>query len=114
MGEDELRKALMDADSDQYTEETLRDTTPQQMRNTLRARASVEATESKKVDRDLRKMEQDEKAVKKMLLLGAGEAGKSTIFKQARIIFKNGFTSEERESFKTPVHANCIECMKTL
>jgi len=55
----------------------------------------------------------DQKVIK-MLLLGAGESGKSTIFKQMKIINKNGYTDAERKAFKSIVWSNTIVSMKTL
>ena len=49
-----------------------------------------------------------------MLLLGAGEAGKSTIFKQMKIINKDGYSEAERKAFTEIVHSNTICGMKTL
>lgn len=56
---------------------------------------------------------EDNKIIK-MLLLGAGESGKSTIFKQMKIINKNGYTEAERIAFKSIVWSNTVVSMKTL
>ncbi|KAI9303506.1 G-alpha protein [Cunninghamella echinulata] len=48
----------------------------------------------------------------KMLLLGAGESGKSTILKQMKLIHDGGFTSEERESFKEVIFSNTMQSMR--
>lgn len=50
----------------------------------------------------------------KLLLLGAGESGKSTIFKQMKIIYGVGFTPEDRENFTPVVYNNTIVAMKAL
>jgi len=51
----------------------------------------------------------------KLLLLGPGESGKSTIFKQMKLIQINGgFTSEELQSYKYIVYGNCVSQMKVL
>ena len=42
----------------------------------------------------------------KLLLLGAGESGKSTIFKQMKLIYGAEYTAQERESFATTIYAN--------
>ena len=48
-----------------------------------------------------------------MLLLGAGESGKSTIFKQMKVINKNGYTEKERKDFIGIIHMNvCTEMKK--
>jgi len=50
----------------------------------------------------------------KMLLLGAGESGKSTIFKQMKIINKDGYSEAERKAFKGIVYSNTVSSMNTL
>jgi len=50
----------------------------------------------------------------KMLLLGAGESGKSTIFKQMKIINKNGYTEKERKEFTAIVHSNTYQSMNSM
>lgn len=50
----------------------------------------------------------------KLLLLGAGESGKSTIAKQMKIIHLDGFDNEELEQFKPIIRSNVIECIKVL
>lgn len=50
----------------------------------------------------------------KMLLLGAGESGKSTIFKQMKIINKDGYSEAERKAFIGIVFSNTVSSMNTL
>lgn len=51
----------------------------------------------------------------KIILLGAGDVGKSTIFTQLKIIRDNGgFSPEERQGYKYVCYSNCITQMKTL
>jgi hypothetical protein len=50
----------------------------------------------------------------KLLLLGAGESGKSTIFKQLKILHCHGFNAEERGAFKPLIHANVLAAMQAL
>jgi GTPase SAR1 family protein len=56
---------------------------------------------------------EDAKVIK-MLLLGAGESGKSTIFKQMKIINKDGYSKEERLAFRSIIWSNTIVSMKLL
>jgi len=49
-----------------------------------------------------------------MLLLGAGESGKSTFAKQMRIIHMQGFTQEERDYYKGIIKSNILFSIKTL
>ena len=65
----------------------------------------------------LKKIREDcEKAhnKKKLLLLGAGESGKSTVFKQMRIINASGYSSGELRQFRWIIHRNMIDGMRTL
>jgi guanine nucleotide-binding protein G(s) subunit alpha len=49
----------------------------------------------KKIEEQLEKDSRKYKATQRLLLLGAGESGKSTIVKQMRILHVKGFSSEE-------------------
>ena len=50
----------------------------------------------------------------KLLLLGAGESGKSTIFKQMKVIYGKTFTDEERRQQIPTIFSNVLSAMKTL
>lgn len=50
----------------------------------------------------------------KMLLLGAGESGKSTILKQMRMIHSNGYTADEKVEFKEIIFSNVVQSMKVI
>jgi len=50
----------------------------------------------------------------RLLLLGAGESGKSTFAKQVKFIYANGFTNEERRIFINAIHANVYASMRAL
>jgi GTPase SAR1 family protein len=56
---------------------------------------------------------QDEKVIK-LLLLGAGESGKSTLLKQMRILHNNGFTEEEIMQQRAVVYNNTVTAMGDL
>ena len=47
----------------------------------------------------------------KLLLLGAGESGKSTLFKQMRIIHDSGYSLYECKQYKPFVHSNTIQSL---
>jgi len=52
--------------------------------------------------------------VHKLLLLGGGESGKSTLFKQMITIYGQGFPEGERKTFRSVIFNNTINAMKTL
>ncbi|KAM4122525.1 hypothetical protein ACJW30_01G090000 [Castanea mollissima] len=64
-----------------------------------------------------RRIEQEAKAekhIQKLLLLGAGESGKSTIFKQIKLLFQTGFDETELRSYISVIHANVYQTIKIL
>jgi hypothetical protein len=69
---------------------------------------------SKLIDRQMREAAERESAKIKLLLLGTGESGKSTLFKQMRILYGNGFSSDDLVRYKWHIWANIIECMRSV
>lgn len=55
-----------------------------------------------------------EKEKVKLLLLGAGESGKSTIFKQMKLIYGNQYTILERMHMLVTIHININQAIKIL
>lgn len=53
------------------------------------------------------------KAVK-LLLLGAGESGKSTIFKQMKIVHQGGYSAAELRGFVALIHSNTVDSMNAM
>jgi len=52
--------------------------------------------------------------IPKILLLGSGESGKSTIFKQLKVIYGNGFTESELKGFIPEMKENMMEGMLSI
>ncbi|KAH0581199.1 Guanine nucleotide-binding protein subunit alpha [Termitomyces sp. 'cryptogamus'] len=50
----------------------------------------------------------------KMLLLGAGESGKSTVLKQMKLIHHGGYNEQERDSYKEIIFSNTIQSMRAV
>lgn len=50
----------------------------------------------------------------KLLLLGAGESGKSTVLKQLKLLHQGGFTHQERMQYGQVIWADAIESMRIL
>lgn len=67
---------------------------------------------SEEIDRQLEELAKQERKIVKILLLGAGESGKSTLVKQMKIIHNDGFTSEELRSFRPTVLDNLLSSMR--
>jgi GTPase SAR1 family protein len=72
------------------------------------------ATISKQLDQKLSFDAKLEKNKIKLLLLGAGESGKSTIFKQMKVIYGNQFTVNERKTQLPTIFSNILEGMQIL
>ena len=66
---------------------------------------------SNKIDEKIEKDREITKIECKLLLLGAGESGKSTIVKQMRIIHGNGYNPEDCMSYRPVVYSNTIESL---
>lgn len=75
-------------------------------------RAALER--SKQIDRENQKdfMVSSERI--KILLLGAGDSGKSTIFKQMRRLYGEKYSDTELMSYKIFIHQNIVETMEQL
>eukprot|EP00456_Euglypha_rotunda_P073870 TRINITY_DN673_c0_g1_i1.p1 TRINITY_DN673_c0_g1~~TRINITY_DN673_c0_g1_i1.p1 ORF type:complete len:142 (-),score=22.28 TRINITY_DN673_c0_g1_i1:9-434(-) len=74
--------------------------------------------EDKRRSRELEKVMSKDHAldqqVNKLLLLGAGESGKSTLFKQMISIYGKGWSATERGEYTNIIYANIVASMKTL
>ncbi|XP_004399328.1 PREDICTED: guanine nucleotide-binding protein G(i) subunit alpha-2 isoform X1 [Odobenus rosmarus divergens] len=81
---------------------------------TVSAEDKAAAERSKMIDKNLR--EDGEKAARevKLLLLGAGESGKSTIVKQMKIIHEDGYSEEECRQYRAVVYSNTIQSIMAI
>jgi len=61
-----------------------------------------------------RKLQKEDELRIKLLLLGAGESGKSTIFKQIKKIYGDGFSQDEQQQFTSVIYGNIMLCMKNV
>lgn len=48
----------------------------------------------------------------KLLFLGAGESGKSTIMKQFQLAYGQPFTTEERDEYRDVIFDNAVRSMQ--
>lgn len=78
------------------------------------AAADAAKERSKVLDKEMHTQDQADAQVNKLLLLGAGDSGKSTLFKQMKSIYGSGFTERERRSYISSIHNNIILSIKSL
>ena len=69
---------------------------------------------SKEIEKLMNKQFEMDNSKVKLLLLGAGESGKSTIFKQMRVLFGAPLTEDEKQKITPVVYNNTITSMKIL
>ncbi|KAG8563246.1 hypothetical protein GDO81_015989 [Engystomops pustulosus] len=81
---------------------------------TLSAEERAALERSKQIEKNLK--EDGISAAKdvKLLLLGAGESGKSTIVKQMKIIHEDGFSGEDVKQYKPVVYSNTIQSLAAI
>eukprot|EP00118_Oscarella_pearsei_P024958 m.307204 g.307204 ORF g.307204 m.307204 type:complete len:355 (+) comp42013_c0_seq1:57-1121(+) len=78
---------------------------------TLSAEDKMAVERSKQIDKQLRTEGEKASREVKLLLLGAGESGKSTIVKQMKIIHENGYSKDECLQYRPVVYSNTIQSM---
>ena len=69
---------------------------------------------SRKIDRQIAQEKVQYRRQVKVLLLGAGESGKSTFLKQMRIIHGKDFDSDALNEFRPIIYGNILKGMKVL
>jgi len=74
----------------------------------------IQDKKNKIVEQQLKKAKTDYLSEIKLLLLGTGESGKSTIAKQMKILHTEGFSQQELLSFRPVVFNNTLTSMRTL
>ncbi|WCJ29295.1 Guanine nucleotide-binding protein alpha-1 subunit [Euphorbia peplus] len=73
-----------------------------------------ENAQAEEIERRIEQETKAEKHIQKLLLLGAGDSGKSTIFKQIKLLFQSGFDEGELKSYVSVIHANIYQTIKML
>lgn len=84
------------------------------MGNLCKGGNDAASSNSATIDNELRREKARLDNEVKLLLLGAGESGKSTILKQMKIIHQEGYSHEECMAFKEVIHSNTVQSMKVL
>ncbi|KAL7553139.1 hypothetical protein ACHAWF_016404 [Thalassiosira exigua] len=72
------------------------------------------AVESRNIDQDLERMKQEDEGKIKMLLLGAGESGKSTIFKQMRLLYGTERSDDDVRMYGVVARSNIVVAVRKL
>mmetsp|Transcript_31075 Transcript_31075/g.48451 ORF Transcript_31075/g.48451 Transcript_31075/m.48451 type:complete len:357 (-) Transcript_31075:160-1230(-) len=75
---------------------------------------SESSKKNREIDKALRHDKQVLSRTIRILLLGSGESGKSTFFKQMRILFMNGISENEISVYRNIVYSNIILAIRTL
>ena len=81
---------------------------------------SEENLRNRKITRELKKDYAKYSKIAKLLLLGAGESGKSTIVKQMKLLHpvderkEPGFSTDEKDEAKLAIYANIIDSIVAL
>ncbi|KIM55445.1 hypothetical protein SCLCIDRAFT_1221134 [Scleroderma citrinum Foug A] len=78
------------------------------------AQERADKARSDAIDRELDEESKRLKKECKILLLGAGESGKSTIVKQMKIIHQNGFTNEELMGYRPTIYRNTVDSAQAI
>ncbi|XP_056280180.1 guanine nucleotide-binding protein G(t) subunit alpha-2 [Pseudoliparis swirei] len=73
------------------------------------AGASAEDKKSKELEKQLQEDGDKDSKTVKLLLLGAGESGKSTIVKQMKILHQGDYTKEEQLEFRAVIFGNILQ-----
>lgn len=72
------------------------------------------AARSRELDKMIRADEKRMSKEVKLLLLGAGESGKSTVLKQMKLIYAQGFSKNEKMEWKPVVFTNVVQSFRLI
>ncbi|KAI9312247.1 G protein alpha subunit [Dichotomocladium elegans] len=73
-----------------------------------------ERAQSQRIDKMIEEDSKKRKRECKILLLGSGESGKSTIVKQMKIIHQSGYSDDELYAWRPTVYRNVVESAQSL
>jgi len=73
-----------------------------------------EDSTTKAIDRQMRRGGAEDEELIKLLFLGAGGSGKSTLFKQLKLLHGNGLKEDERVGYRGNIYRNIVDGMKML
>eukprot|EP01084_Bolivina_argentea_P059918 109461_1 len=67
-----------------------------------------DATSHRTIEQSMKHVKKSEEHIRKLLLLGSGSSGKSTLFRQLKCVYKNGFADNEKEETAPIIRRNCV------
>jgi len=76
--------------------------------------ADPESRRNEEIEKGIRNDRRKQEREVKLLLLGAGESGKSTVLKQMRIINAGGFNKTERKQWRAIIFNNLVSAFQTI
>jgi len=77
-------------------------------------RKKNEAKLTKELERQLKAEEERRKKTSTILLIGPGQSGKSTVFKQLTILHGKGFSDNRRRQYRKQIYTNIVGALKNL
>lgn len=80
----------------------------------MSAEAKEQAAKSAAIDRQIAAEQEVQARTVKLLLLGAGESGKSTLVKQMKIIHGDGYNKEELKAYMPTICDNLVHSMRAV
>eukprot|EP00571_Detonula_confervacea_P012579 CAMPEP_0172311458 /NCGR_PEP_ID=MMETSP1058-20130122/14733_1 /TAXON_ID=83371 /ORGANISM="Detonula confervacea, Strain CCMP 353" /LENGTH=161 /DNA_ID=CAMNT_0013024627 /DNA_START=86 /DNA_END=567 /DNA_ORIENTATION=+ len=78
------------------------------------ASKTATANDSRIIDNEIERAKQEEEGKIKMLLLGAGESGKSTIFKQMRLLYGTERSDDDLRMYGVVARSNIVVAVRKL
>ncbi|RPA82352.1 guanine nucleotide binding protein, alpha subunit [Ascobolus immersus RN42] len=69
---------------------------------------------SKEIEKEIKNDQKKMAKEVKLLLLGAGESGKSTILKQMKLIHAHGFSRSDRDEYRVIIFSNLLVSLKAI
>jgi GTPase SAR1 family protein len=82
--------------------------------NSSNSSSKIDVVRDQRVQEQLAKQKSEIQLTARLLLLGTGESGKSTVFKQLKIIHKDAYPPEECMKFKDTIFTNVLQCIRAL
>jgi len=76
--------------------------------------SSPDSEEDRAVQKELSAAKKKDNDIKKLLFLGAGGSGKTTLFKQLQYIHGDGFNARDRKQFRLQIYEQIMEYMKIM